>query len=159
MLDKLDFMVRFWDLQARHGAGMPLTPLERGELFSLLSLMVADDPMPDPGQAREEGTPVQIAAHASFLGATLVHVCAAGLVVVAGAPMPVGQSTVVRITDPGSDVEYTLPCVVAWAYVGTHTTLALRVDGGPTRKSFAAPRSGPRSMPLGRTDPAPVPAG
>jgi len=78
-----------------------------------------------------------------------------------------GGGTQVSITivncsvDPvnDEDVEYTLPCVVAWAYVGTHTTLALRVDGGPTRKSFAAPRSGPRSMPLGRTDPAPVPAG
>ncbi len=35
MLEKLDFMVRFWDLKARHEALAPLTSLERGELLSL----------------------------------------------------------------------------------------------------------------------------
>lgn len=50
MLDKLDFMMRFWDLKARHESlGAPLLPVERVELLSLLSLMATDDPLPEAG--------------------------------------------------------------------------------------------------------------
>ncbi|APR84433.1 Hypothetical protein A7982_09782 [Minicystis rosea] len=158
MLEKLDFMVRFWDLRARHEALAPLTPLERGELLSLLSLMVTDDPMPEPGQARGDGIPAQITARGGFLAAELRHVCAAGLVVVAAAPLPVGQSTVVRVADAAAAVEYTLPCVVEWAYVGSPATIALRVDGGPTRMRCHTSEVGTWAAPLGWSDPTWAPA-
>lgn len=156
MLEKLDFMVRFWDLRARHEAHAPLTPLERGELLSLLSLMVTDDPMPDPTPApsRGEGIPVQITARGGFLAADLRHVCSAGLVVVTEAPLAIGQSTVVRVADAESGVEYHLPCVVEWSFVGTPATMALRVDGAPTRMTCTTPEAGTWGAPLGWSEPA-----
>lgn len=158
MLEKLDFMVRFWSLRARYGARAPLTAMERGELLSLLSLMVTDDPMPDPGQARGDGMPVQIAARGGFLAANLLHVCSAGLLVLAPAPLPVGQSTMVRIAHAESGVEYTLPCIVDWTYPGTPTTMALRVDGAPTRMTCAPPEAGTWASPLGWVEPSWAPA-
>jgi hypothetical protein len=159
MLEKLDFMVRFWDLKARHEALAPLTPLERGELLSLLSLMVTDDPMPEPGAAtRGDGLPVQVTARGGFLAAELRHVCSAGLVVVAATPLPIGQSTIVRVADAASGVEYTLPCVVEWAYVGSPATMALRVDGAPTRMHCTTPEIGTWAAPLGWADPVWAPA-
>lgn len=158
MLEKLDFMVRFWALRARHAAGAPLSPLERGELLCLLSLMVTDDPMPEPGQARGEGIPAQIAARGGFLAVELLHVCSAGLLVLAPAPLPVGQSTMVRIAIAESGVEYTLPCVVEWTYPGSPTTMALRVDGAPTRMSCTLPEAGTWTTPLGWAEPAWAPA-
>ncbi|MFT3774299.1 MAG: hypothetical protein QM820_53735 [Minicystis sp.] len=159
MLEKLDFMVRFWDLRARHEAMVPLTPLELGELLSLLSLMATDDPMPEPGQARGDGMPAQITARGGFLAAELRHVCAAGLVVVAATPLPLGQSTVVRIAIPASGVEYTLPCVVEWVYVGSPTTIALRVDGAPTRMQCITPEAGTWAAPsAGPTRSGPPPS-
>jgi hypothetical protein len=157
MLEKLDFMVRFWGLKARHEAGAALTGLELGELFSLLSLMVVDDPMPEPSAApREEGMAVQIAVKSGFLAAELHHVCSAGLVVTTAAPFFVGQSTVVRIADPGRDVEYTLPCVVEWTFAGLPITMALRVDGAPTRMRCTDAEQGTWGAPLGWSDPVGV---
>lgn len=155
MLEKLDFMVRFWDLRARHAAHAPLTPLERGELLSLLSLMVTDDPMPEPSPVmRGDGMPVQITARGGFLAADLRHVCSAGLVVTTEVPLSVGQSTVVRVADADSGVEYTLPCVVEWTFVGAPTTIALRVDGAPTRMTCTTPEVGTWAAPLGWSEPA-----
>lgn len=155
MLEKLDFMVRFWDLRARHEAHAPLTPLERGELLSLLSLMVTDDPMPDPSPVmRGEGIPAQITARGGFLAADLRHVCSAGLVVLTEAPLAIGQSTVVRVADAESGVEYTLPCVVEWTCVGSPATVALRVDGAPTRMAFTTPEVVTWGAPLGWSEPA-----
>jgi len=160
MLEKLDFMVRFWSLRARHEALQPLTALERGELLSLLSLMVSDDPMPEAAPApRGEGLPVQITARGGFLAAELRHVCAAGLVVTTPAPLTVGQSTVVRVADALAAVEYTLPCVVEWNSLGTPTTLALRVDGAPSRMRCTTPEIGAWGAPIGWSDPAFVPLG
>src|SRR5262249_38730949 len=49
MLDKLDFMVRFWQLRARHDAiGAPLSAFERVELLSLIRLMAQDLRLPEP---------------------------------------------------------------------------------------------------------------
>lgn len=161
MLEKLDFMVRFWDLKARHEAGAPLTSLERGELLSLLSLMVADDPMPEPGAAapHADGLPMQIAMGGGFVAAEARYVCSAGLVVVTNAPLAAGQSTVVRLADPSAGFEHTLPCVVEWTFVGSVITMALRVDGAPTRMSCVPVEQGAWGVPLGWSDPAWAPSG
>jgi len=156
MLEKLDFMVRFWDLKARHAsAGAPLTALELGELLSLLSLLASGDPLPEPGPARHtDGVLVEITARGSFLAAELRLVCAGGLVVASFVALPVGQSTLVRLADPASGMEYTLPCVVEWSYLGNPTAVALRIDGVPGRTASGVPEIGAWRSPMGWSDPA-----
>ncbi len=165
MLEKLDFLVRFWDLKARYAAGASLTALERGELLSLLSLMVADDPMPEPcgAGARPDSFPVQIAMRGGFTTVDARYVCSAGFVVVSASSLVAGQSTIVRLAVPGADAdvdaEYTLPCVVDWIFVGNETTMALRVDGAPTRMKCVPVELGTWGVPLGWSDPAWAPSG
>lgn len=156
MLEKLDFMVRFWDLKARHAAQAPLSPLERGELLSLLSLMVADDPMPEPCGAapRPDSFPVQVATRGGFATADARYVCAIGFVVVGRSSLEAGQSTIVRLAIPGEGVEYTLPCVVEWTFTSNDTTIALRVDGAPTRTEGVPIELGAWGVPLGGSDSA-----
>ncbi len=139
MLDKLDFMMRFWDLKARHESlGAPLTPVERIELLSLISLMATDDPLPDAGPPprSEHALEAQITAHASFIAVEVRMVCARGLVVACVTPLPAGQSTVVRLADDATGVEYSVPCVVEWGRLGSPSAMALRVDGVPARMSL-----------------------
>lgn len=143
MLDKLDFMVRFWRLRARHEASdTPLLPSERVELLSLLQLMATDQHLPDPGPLlfEDAGIPVQLTFGGGFLAGELRLVCPEGVVITARAPMVrPGQITVVRMADAIAGVEYTLPCVVAWTFSGAPSSIALRVDGIPARTTFAMP--------------------
>jgi hypothetical protein len=161
MLEKLDFMVRFWQLRARNGAlGAPLSPLERLELLSLLRLMATDAPLPDPGPAprTDQGIPAQLAAPGGFIAGELRLVCAEGVVVACASPMRALQSTIVRLADAVSGVEYTLPCTVAWSHVGAPSAMGLRVDGAPSRMSFAIPEPGMWRSPLGWNAPPWAPA-
>ena len=143
MLDKLDFMVRFWRLRARHEAlDTPLSTSERVELLSLLQLMASDLNLPPPGASPLSGSsiPVQLTAGGGFLAGELRVVCAEGVVITCKAPMMrAGQSAIVRMADAIAGVEYTLPCVVVWSFKGTPSSMALRVDGIPSRTSFAMP--------------------
>jgi hypothetical protein len=161
MLEKLDFMVRFWQLRARNVAlGLPLSPRERVELLSLLQFMATDASLPDPGKppATDQGVPVQLAAPGGFLSGELRLVCAEGIVVACASPMRSEQSTIVRLADAVSGLEYTLPCTVAWSYVGAPSAMALRVDGAPARMSFAIPEPGMWRSPLGWNEPPWAPA-
>lgn len=145
MLDKLDFMVRFWRLRARHEAlEKPLSALERAELLSLLQLMAADDHMPGIGPAprTEHGLPAQLSGPGGFISGQIRLVCPEGVVVACKTPQGAGQSTVVRVADAIAGVEYTIPCVIEWTYTGTPGAMALRVDGTPTRTTFAMPDLG-----------------
>lgn len=145
MIEKLDFMVRFWQLQARHNAlGEPLTTGERVELLSLLRLMSTDQRLPDTGPAprTDQGIPVQLTAPGGFLSGELRLVCADGIVLACASPLHAGQSTIVRLADAVLGVEYTLPCVVLWSYVGTPSAMALRVDGAPRAHELRHPRAG-----------------
>jgi hypothetical protein len=142
MLEKLDFMMRFWDLKARHESiGAPLAPIERIELLSLLSLMATDDPLPDAGPPprSEHALEAQITTHGGFVAVEIRMVCAGGLVVACMTPLPAGHSTVVRHADDVTGVEYTVPCVVEWGFLGSPSAMALRVDGAPARMSFVVP--------------------
>jgi hypothetical protein len=151
VLEKFDFMVRFWNLRTRHDAlGAPLSPFEQIELLSLLNLMASDHPLPEAGPpGGDHGVPVQLTAPGGFLAGELRVVCAHGIVIACASPLKPGQSTVVRLADAVSGVEYTLPCVVEWAFVGEPSSMALRVDGEATRVSFAAPDPGMWRSPLG----------
>ena len=52
MIEKLDFLVRFWELKARHATlGEPLGQDEQRELLSLLQLVTGDMHLPEIGRA------------------------------------------------------------------------------------------------------------
>ena len=152
MLEKLDFMVRYWQLRARHKAlGAPLSMLEQVELLSLLRLMATDLRLPEPGPPprTEIGLPVQLTAPGGFISGELRVVCAEGMLVACATPMRSGQRSILRIADAVTGVEYAVPCAVEWAHVGSPSAMALRVDGAPTRMSFAIPLPGMWRSPLG----------
>ena len=153
MLEKLDFMVRYWQLRARHKAvGASLTSLEQVELLSLLRLMSTDLRLPDepgPPPRTEGGVPVQLTAPGGFISGELRLVCGEGVLVSCATPVRAGQRTILRVADAVSGVEYTVPCVVEWAHTGSPSAMALRVDGEPTRMSFAIPLPGMWRSPLG----------
>jgi hypothetical protein len=155
MLDKLDFMVRYWQLWARHDAmGAPLAGFERVELLSLIRLMAQDLRLPEPGPAPriEGGLPVQMTAPGGFLAAELRAVCAEGVVVASAGSLRPGAGTIVRLADAVSGLEYTLPCTVVWSVGGAPGAMALRVDGTPSRVTFAVPMPGMWRSPLGLHD-------
>ena len=162
MLEKLDFMMRFWDLKARHEAlGAPLSPAERVELLSLLGLMATDDPLPPPGPPprSEHALEAQITARGSFVGVEVRMVCARGVVVACLSPLPEGESTVVRLADDVSGMDYAVPCVVEWAVEGSPSSMALRVDGAPARMTFVEPEALGWGSAIGWAGPPSVSAG
>jgi hypothetical protein len=142
VIDKLDFLVRFWELQARHATlGQPLGPTERVELLSLMQLVNSDAQVPPAGPAprHEDAIPAQLIGDGTIFSVEVREVSAAGLLVACADTMQVGSRAVVRATDAVSGVEYVLPCTVVWVHHGGPNTLALVVDGIPSRKSFFAP--------------------
>ncbi|MEO8874992.1 MAG: hypothetical protein ABI461_05345, partial [Polyangiaceae bacterium] len=64
------------------------------------------------------------------------------LVVSASASFPVGAPVILRTTDAIRGIEYALPCRVAWVHSGAAKTIALIVDGIPTRSDFDKLESG-----------------
>ena len=151
MLEKLDFMVRFWQLRARHDAiGAPLSALERVELLSLIRLLSTDNRLPEAGPPpkNDHGLPVQLAAPRGFIAAELRMVCADGIVIASASPLRPGTSTILRLADAVSGIEYELPCMVEWAHTSMPAAMALRVDGMPSRTSFAIPEPGMWRSPL-----------
>ncbi len=152
MFEKLDFMMRFWHLRARFGDPRGgLSASERIELMSLMRLMATDHALPDPGPPprTEEGFLVQMTSQHGFVAGELRLVCAGGVVVACHTPMPVGQSTLVRVADEDSGTEYTLPCLVEWGFVGNPSAMALRVDGVPAQRRVALQESGVWPTPMG----------
>lgn len=152
MLEKLDFMMRFWSLHARYGAlGAPLSAIEQIELLSLIRLMATDYPLPEPGPLprTESGLSVQLTAPGGFLKGELMMVCAGGLIVACSSPLRAGQSTLLRLADAETELEYTIPCVVSWMYVGAPSAMALRVDGAPARMNVEGLMPGMWRSPLG----------
>ncbi len=139
VIEKLDFLVRFWELSARHATlGHPLAPSEQLELLSLMQLVQSDAQMPAAGPlgAREDAVPAQLIGEGSILSIELRDVSAYCLRVVCADTMQEGTHVVVRAADAVSGVEYVLPCTVVWAHRGSPNTLALVVDGIPSRKNF-----------------------
>jgi hypothetical protein len=145
MFEKVDFMVRFWLLQARMSElGAPLTGPERSELLSLMHLLSGDEPFPPAGPPphNDDGAPAQLTTSSGFLAAEVRHVCADGIVAACATPMRKGQRTILRMADALSGVEFTIPCVVVWSHRGRPSAMGLRVDGVPRRLPFAMPIRG-----------------
>ena len=152
MIDKLDFLVRFWELKARNASlGEPLMPREQIELLSLMQLVTGDLEVPPPGPVdRPKGAlPAQMIGDGTILAVEIRNVSAAALLVSCASTVPEGSRVILRAADAVSGVEYALPCTVCWVHKGSAPSfLALGVDGIPTRAVFAEV-TGPRmAMPL-----------
>jgi hypothetical protein len=140
LLDKLGFLVRFWELKARHALlGAPLMPHEQLELLSLMQLVTGDAKVPEAGPVarHKNAVPAQLIGEGTIAPIEIRGVSAAALVAAALKAVPAGSRVVVRAADAVSGVEYALPCTVVWSWDGAPCTLALIVDGIPTRSDFA----------------------
>lgn len=151
MIDKLDFLVRFWELKARNASlGEPLAPREQLELLSLMQLVTGDLEIPPAGPVeRPKGAlPAQMIGDGTILSVEIRNVTAAAVIVSCASTVPIGAQVILRAADAISGVEYAFPCNVLWVYRSAPTIMALGVDGIPMRSVFAdvpAPRI---SMPL-----------
>src|ERR1700723_3204922 len=70
VIQKLDFLVRFWELKARHATlGEPLGPREQIELLSLMQLVTHDVRVPRAGPAVRTGAslPAQLIGDGTIL--------------------------------------------------------------------------------------------
>ncbi len=140
VFEKLDLMVRFWELTARHATmGQPLAPREQIELLSWLQLITSDLQVPDPGPLARSGNapPAQVIGAGASHAVELRAVLARALLVTSASAPPVGASVLLRATDAVAGVEYVIPCVVRWVHSASPCSMALVVDGIPTRKAFA----------------------
>jgi hypothetical protein len=146
VIDKLDFLVRFWELKARHATlGQPLAPNEQLELLSLMQLVTHDFKVPKAGPIARtrHAMPAQLIGDGWIFPVEVRSVSAAALIVAGASYIPAGSRVVVRAADAVSGVEYTLPCSVAWVHAGAPYTMALVVDGIPTRNDFSTPTDAP----------------
>ncbi len=155
MLEKLDFLVRFWELKGRHATlGQPLTALEQLELLSLMQLVTHDFKVPKAGPVARtrDALPAQLIGDGSIFAVEIRSVSAAGLVAAGANAIAAGSRVILRAADAVSGVEYVLPCTVVWVYAGAPNTMALVVDGIPTRSDFTSPGEAPMrtSMAMGR---------
>jgi hypothetical protein len=148
MLEKLDLMVRFWELTARYATGTvsPLSKDEQVELLSWMQLITTDLDVPPPGPLAQNGNalPAQVIGAGTANGVELRGVLARALLVTSAMPIPEGASVLLRVTDAVAGVEYVIPCIVKWVHYASPCSVALVVDGVPSRKTFAG---GPRSEP------------
>jgi hypothetical protein len=149
VIEKLDFLVRFWELKARHatlvlsGKEQPLDQREQTELLSLLQLVTSDLKLPEaaPAARASNALPAQLIGEGVLLAVEVRALTASALVVASSSRVPNDAQMIVRVTDAVSGVEYALPCKVLWVHQGSPFTAALVVDGIPTRTSFDAPSS------------------
>lgn len=151
MIDKLDFLVRFWELKARNiSLGDPLAPREQIELLSLMQLVTGDLDVPPVGPVDRprSALPGQMIGDGTILSVEIRSVSAAAVVVSCAGTVPVGAQIILRAADAITGVEYALPCKVLWVYKGSPTIVALSVDGIPTRSVFAGIPEPRMSMPL-----------
>ncbi len=141
MIDKIGFLVRFWELRARHASlGQPLSGAEQLELLSLMQLVTSDATMPQPGAwvRPDDALPAQLIGQGVVLPVEIRSVCASAIVVSAPRAMPVAERVLIRVTDAVSGIELTLPCTVAWVHPASSVITALVVDGVPTRTDFGS---------------------
>jgi hypothetical protein len=146
LIDKLGFLVRFWELRARHATfGEPLAPNEQLELLSLMQLITGDFKMPPVGKSTRppNALPAQLIGEGTILAVEVHHVCAAALILASAKSMKQGERVIVRTADAVSGVEFSLPCSIAWVFEGNPCVMAAVVDGIPVRADLAA-LPGPR---------------
>lgn len=139
MIDKLDFLVRFWELKARNASlGEPLTSGEQIELLSLMQLVTSDLEVPAVGmyERPKHALPAQMIGDGTILPVEIRAVSAGAVILSCTSTVPAGAQVVLHAADAITGVEYTFPCNVLWVYRGQPTILAVSIDGIPTRRVF-----------------------
>jgi len=138
VITKLDFLVRFWELSARHATlGHPLVPSEQVELLSLMQLVHAHARVDEDDEDEDDDAiPAQLIGHGAILSVEVRELSALGVRVSCADLLGEGTSVVIRAADALSGVEYVLPCRVAWVEPGAPNVMLLKVDGVPSRKNF-----------------------
>ncbi len=151
MLEKIDFLVRFWELRARsESLGNPLAAGEQVELLSLMQLVTGARMQQAGPVARDQGAiPAQVVGDGEIQAIEIRHVSAVAILVAAPAALTAGARVIVRIADAVSGIELALPCCVVWAYRAAPCTMALEVDGIPTRTDFVSPVTAPPAIHFG----------
>jgi hypothetical protein len=165
VIETLDFFVRFWELKARHATGgEPLRASEQIELLSLMQLVTSDLRVPKAGPVTRRGTllPAQLIGDGVILPIELRTITAAAIVAVSSCSVSEGVRVIVRTSDAVRGVDYGLPCTVAWVHKeansgssGPMHTIALVVDGVPTRSHFSSPPDAQArsALSMGRQEP------
>lgn len=152
MIEKLDFLVRFWELKARNEKlGEPLGGSEQIELLSLMQLVTGDVDAPPYGPVSrpKSALPAQMIGDGTILNVEIRKVTAQAVIVSCAGAVPPFAPVILRTADAITGVEYVLPCTVLWVYRAAPTIVALRVDGIPTRAVFAGVPEPRIAMPLG----------
>jgi hypothetical protein len=162
MIETLDFFVRFWELKARHATvGEPLRASEQIELLSLMQLVTRDLRIPKAGPiSRGHGAlPAQLIGDGVILPIEIRNVSAAAILAACDGAVSEGVRVIVRASDALRGVDYALPCTVAWVHGGagdSRYTIALVVDGIPTRSHFSSPPDAQArsALSMGRQEPS-----
>jgi len=162
VIEKLDFLVRFWELRIRHAtSGNPLGPSEQVELLSLMQLVTRDLRVPKAGpiSRRHGALSAQLIGDGVILPIEIRSVTAAALLAACSSPVSEGVRVIVRASDAVRGVDYALPCTVAWVHRGSGDstyTIALVVDGVPTRSHFSSPPDAQArsALSMGRQEPS-----
>jgi hypothetical protein len=142
VLEKIDFLLRFWELRARSDrVGDPLAMHEQVELLSLMQIVRSGETPQAAGPvARPSGSiPARVVGDGLVQTIEIRRVSAAALLVAGSSALPVGSQVILFVADAVSGIEFALPCAVSWAYAGAPCTMALVVDGIPSRTTFVAP--------------------
>jgi hypothetical protein len=138
MLPKLELLVHYWQLVARHARlGEPLAEGEHAELLALMQLVTSETPWAEGGPER---LPVQIIGGGGARAGELCELSPRGIVATAVASFPVGARVVVRVIDAVAGVELGIPCRVEREIEGSPATMVLRVDGMPMHTAFEVQR-------------------
>ena len=169
MIETLDFFVRFWELKARHATGgQPLCASEQIELLSLMQLVTGDLRVPKAGPSSRRGTALQaqLIGDGVIVPVELRAITAAAILAGSGCAISEGVRVIVRTSDAVRGVDYGLPCTVAWVHKETTSvssavtsgvmyTVALVVDGVPTRSHFSSPPDAQArsALSMGRQEP------
>jgi len=139
LIDKLGFLVRFWELKGRHAAmGEPLSASEQVELLSLMQLVTSDCKMPPAGPCERprNALPGQVIGEGTILAVEIRYVCAAAVLVASTKAMTPGERIVLRTGDAVAGAEFSLPCTIAWVHDDNPCIMALAIDGVPTRSTL-----------------------
>src|SRR6188474_2007856 len=84
LIDKLDFLVRFWELKARNASlGEPLGPSEQIELLSLMQLVTddLDAPAAGPVERPRGALPAQMIGDGTILPVEVRNITASAVIV------------------------------------------------------------------------------
>ena len=130
---------------------------EQVELLSLMQLVMGEVTLPlaGPVARTRNAIPAQMIGDGTMKAIEIRALNAAAMVVACSTSMAAGAPVIVRAADAISGVEYALPCKVMWAYGGSPCTMALAVDGIPTRSVFGLPADAhlhDGAMSMGRTE-------